>query len=128
MFSYTIISIPNTTGKVFVGGTKQDFPICIVNPIKSKQLKKDILNYVHIQLNDKNNIPSYDDSDYYKRQYKQFNRWFYGRLNKIPDIKLSAIKSQKNEICILLEAADNREIQCVVFMNKRTKEILKIVF
>jgi hypothetical protein len=46
MYSYTIIKIPYMFGtRTYVGGSKYDFPICIVNPIKAKNIKKNILRF-----------------------------------------------------------------------------------
>lgn len=126
MFSYTIITIPFAIGHVFEGGYKYDFPICIVNPIKTKVLKDSILSFVQKQLND-TIIPNPNNS--YKVDYhKRFLWWFSERLNKIPDIRIVAINNEKNRRCILLESSDNSEIRCIVFIDKKANKVLRIDF
>lgn len=126
MFSYTIITIPLTIGQVFEGGYKYDFPICVVNPIKTKVLKDSILRFVQKQLND-TIIPNPNNS-YEVNNHKRFLWWFSGRLNRIPDIRIVAINNEKNRRCILLESIDNSEIRCIVFIDKKANKVLKIDF
>ncbi len=126
IFSYTIITIPSTNGKVFTGASKLDFPICIVNPLKTKSIKENIIKYAQLKI--ESDTAKEFKSNYEAHQNSQFKRWFHNPLSHIPEFRIQAIHNQYEAIQILLGTLDDSEMQCVVFMDKQGKNILHILF
>ena len=146
IFSYKIFDMPDSFGRfTYVGGNKYDFPICILNPIKTKSLKEGIVKYVEIKLQEgiqfsKEEIDSikyavnynrpYDSKKHYEIiSYEEFRWWFFDRLNKLPDFEIISINtSNKMYDSLLLQVKDDPKIQCVVLIDKKTRQVIRIVF
>jgi hypothetical protein len=103
--------------RTHVGYDKYDFPICIVNPLKVKNVKKDILYYLDNQ-EEETNIPE-----------KESIWIFFGKLNSSLDFDIISVNTDsKNENSFLLQLKDFSKKKCVVFIDKKSKQIVKFEF
>jgi hypothetical protein len=102
--------------RTYVGHSKYDFPICIVNPLKAKNVKKDILYY----LNHEKETNIYDKENICN---------FFGKLNSSFDFDIISVNTDsKNENSFLLQLKGLSRKKCVVFIDKKSKQIVKFGF
>lgn len=125
-FSYTIFSIPFLTGKVFEGGDKDDFPICLVNPIKSSCIKDSIIKYVRRDAN--NTSPLEPDNNSKGINTRQSIKCFFERVHKGSDIKIVSIKTVNEKRYILVQHVENPAVECVVLAEKETNKVIGFKF
>lgn len=124
MYSYTIFKLPYKFGtRTYIGSSKYDFPICIVNPIKVKNIKKNIIYCLENKANETNqsnmeNILS-----------------FFGTLDKPFDFDIVSVVESTEEIAInrnvnrfLLQQKENPEKKCVAIIDKKTNMIIRFEF
>jgi hypothetical protein len=109
----------------YSGGTKHRFPRCIVNPITITNIKRDIINY----LENLENVEEFS---------KEVIDRFFGPLEYISDFRIISYNANpapyfgRFEETFLLQAKGFGEPQgaphasrmCVVFRDKKTKQIL----
>jgi hypothetical protein len=129
----------------YVGNDKYYFPICIVNPIKTNKVKKNILMYVEQKFRDEppfttedidtikhaiNYGYEYDSEKYYKIVYYENLKRCFGDLIKMNKFKIVSVNNTGDDkkYSFLIQIIGNSEIKCVVFMNKETKQIMEIKF
>ena len=68
-FSYTVINLPFMFGmSVYSGGSKYDFPKCIVNQLKIKPIKEKIIDFAEYTLKKEN---QYSAEEIQAINYKQ---------------------------------------------------------
>ena len=107
-FCYTIFCVPlghtPLVGKVFTGGSKYDFPVCVMNPIKARQINHLIVNYTQINKDD------------------QFGLVKNGKSR----FKIVAANKEEDHLCFLLRDKERDSDICIVFTDKKGKEIKKI--
>jgi len=118
-FCYNIVSLPYMLGKnTFVSKSKTDFPICVMNPIKSKEVKRYIVNdYENADL-----IRSLDiviDSFNFLNNESTFNVISYKNSSNLDDYNNS-----KNHLYFLLQSKSNKSKKCVVCLDKDTHKVL----
>ena len=124
MFSYTIVNIPYMFGtKTYEGNSKYDFPICIVNPVKVKNVKKNIINY--LESDAKEAVQSNEENVYS----------FFGTLNEPLDFDIVSVATSTEEMAInkndnsfLLQQKENPEKKCVAIFEKKSNRLLRIGF
>ena len=151
-FSYTIFNIPDSFGReTFVGSSKYDFPICIVNPIKTKIIKEKILNNVEQILTKRlpytdeeiqaikyavNYRQPYDNSKYYEIcHYEDIKNFFQDTLNRIQNFTIVSVATSTEEVgtnekvdSFLLQQKENPKKKCVAVFDKKTKQLLRFGF
>lgn len=143
---FTLLNVPYIFGtNTYVGGNKYDFPICIVNSLKVSSVKKEIINHIEQILENAppfseeeiqtikysvNYKQSYDQNKYFEIcHYENIKWWFHDRLNKMPQFNIVSVNTDsKNEYSFLLQAKDNPEIRCIAFIDKKTKQKVRIAF
>jgi hypothetical protein len=123
--SYAIVEMPHGCGTMaYSGGTKHFFPKCIINPIKAKSVKEDIIYYVENAV-----IPQY--------QMRVIHE-FFGSLERLSDFDIVSynkysdytFEGRSTESFLLQKkgSGDKRRPTvgggCVVFRDKETKQIL----
>lgn len=118
--SYTIISFPKFWGKKRFEGYHEKcfFPLCIMNPLKTPKIRSIIKSYIIQKLPADKLSKETDTNDYH------FYWWFFGRLTQYTRFKIKSYN--KKQKCFLLQAADNKIYQCVVYIDKN--EITRFVF
>lgn len=119
LFCYTIVSLPYMLGQnTFVSKSKTDFPICVMNPIKSKEVKKWIVNdYYNVDL-----IRSIDqeiDSFNFLNNESTFNVISYENSSN-----LDGYNNSKENLYFLLQSKRNKSKKCVVCIDKDTHKVL----
>jgi len=152
IFSYTIINIPDNFGRItFVGGSKYDFPICIVNPIRTKIIKEKIINSVEQSLAEQlpytdeeiksikyavNYRQPYDNDKYYKIcNYEDIRKFFQDTLKRIQNFNIISVATSTEEVgtnenvdSFLLQQEENLERKCVAVFDKKTNQLLRLRF
>ena len=150
-FSYTIFNVPDSFGRVtFVGGSKYDFPICVVNSIKTNPIKNIILQYVKQKFADEPQISSeelkaikyavnyqlkYDREKYYEICYYENLRSFFGEQDMLKDfdiasvaISIEEVARNKNVNSFLLQQKENPEKKCVAIFDRKSNKLLRFGF
>jgi len=124
LFSYTLIEQPYMFGmNVYEGGDKYDFPVCVLNPIKIKRMKKHIVHHW----------------EEVAKKADQYNReriyHFFGTLDNPSDFDIISVAVSKEEMItdktvdsFLLQQKENLNFKCVVVIDKKTKQLLRIRF
>lgn len=118
-FCYTIVSLPYMIGNnTFVSGSKTAFPICIMNLIKIKEIKKWIVNdYYNANL-----IRSIDQEI-----------TFFGFLSNESNFKIIAYENStqligysnpEKNLYFLLQSIEDNSKKCVVCIDKDTHKVL----
>jgi len=125
--SYTIITAPYFFGTMaYSGGAKHRFLKCIINPITITNVKRDIINYV-------------ENSEEVEAFSKEAIDRFFGSLKCLSDFNIISYNANpspyfgKSEETFLLQAkglnkprgASRGPGMCVVFRDKKTKQILR---
>jgi hypothetical protein len=107
----------------YVGGDKYDFPVCVLNPIKIKRMKKHIVHHWGEVVK---------KADQTKRE--EIYR-FFGTLNNPFDFDIISVAVSKEDMTkdktvdsFLLQQKENSENKCVVVIDKKTKQLLRIRF
>jgi hypothetical protein len=128
----------------YVGYNKHDFPICIVNPIKTNFIKSIILKYVQTLNTEQEEIKvikyteTYEhkyNKDKYKTRERESFEQFFGKRDCIKDFDIISVAESVDGIAIdksidsfLLRQKENPEKKCVVIINKKTKKIVRFGF
>ena len=101
----------------YVGGPKIDFPNCIMNPIKAKVIKSEIIHYLENNIEDIN------------QPKKEKVITFFWESNKFQDFDVvSANTTDSAENLFLLQSKKNAEKRCVVVFDKKTNKLLYFIF
>ena len=124
IFSYTLINQPYMLGtNTYEGGDKYDFPVCVLNPVKIKGIK----NYI---------VYNWEEV---ARKAEQTNREkiysFFGTLDSPSDFDIISVAVSQEDMIkdktvdsFLLQQKKNTENKCVVVIDKKTKQLLRIRF
>jgi len=124
IFSYTIFNVPYMFGtKTYEGYSKYDFPICIVNQIKVKNVKKNIINYLKNEAQEAEQMDIKNICD------------FFGTLEDPLDfdiisvaISIEGVSANKHVNSFLLQQKENPKKKCVAIVEKKSNQILKFRF
>lgn len=136
--------------RTYVGNSKYDFPICIVNPIKTKHIKNIILQHVKQEFEAESQILpeeiktikyaanyklDYDKKKYRKICYYEDLRRFFGEQDTLKDfdiisvaVSIEEIAVNKNVNSFLLQQKENPEKKCVVIFEKKSDRLLRFGF
>ena len=119
IFSYTIVNQPLMFGtNTYVGDTKYDFPICILNTRKIEGMKKHIARHWE-------DVAKKADSTKREKIY-----CFFASDFDIISVAVSkeCMDTDKTVDSFLLQQKESPENNCVVVIDKKTKQLLRIRF
>ena len=116
LFFYTLFDIPYIFGtRTYVGGSKYDFPICITNPLKTDKVKEHIIQYLEDET----------------REILQVEEAviFFKQSGDVSDFDIISVNTDHPyENSFLLQSKSNSSKRCVVFINKKSNEVLRFGF
>lgn len=116
LFFYTFFNIPYVFGtKTYEGRSKYDFPICLTNPLKTKEIKKCVIQYLE------NNTEEIGQAE--KRSI------FFDQLDDVSDFDIVSVNTDHHsENSFLLQSKGNSSKRCVVFIDKKSNRVLGFGF
>ncbi len=118
LFCYTIISCPYIFGtETYVSGSKTDFPICIMNPTKTKKVKNLISNNYHSANLIRSMNQAIDSFDYLKDEFN-FDIISFENLSDI------GYENTAKNLYFLLQSKNDKSKRCVICIDRYTQKIL----
>lgn len=125
--SYTFYSAPPNSryegSMTYVGIAKHHFPLCIVNPIKMRSVKKDIIYHLENEYDEITPFSMEVVHEFFgpQKEFYKFSNFYIIAVNT--NARHFANEGEPSEEGFLL-VSKNFQKMCVVYRNKETKQIL----